>query len=163
MKFTYEIEPHGWSSATLSDSHETVTMSASHVDVSVESTEKPLDGLLRAVIEIVDGADSSKVVWNEEPELVEWLFVRTGDFVVLTVTRVFDHWMEAVERERMVIFTSSGSVASVGETIATGAAAAIHEFEQLPDNRGPWRRPLPKRLLKRLQRSLNRAKRSTHR
>lgn len=76
----FGIPSHGWIEVRLSSEKKEVKLDVS--DVPCDS----LRGLVAALSRIIQGSTQEIVEWSLEPDYAEWLFVRAGDELQLTVT-----------------------------------------------------------------------------
>lgn len=136
VHFSYRVLDHGWAEAEIGGDGIHVVLTASYLSA-------PLDDLLEAVAELLEGSTEARCSWEEEPGEFRSMFVRGGmrlSFRVLWFEdRVFDPTSEEEARllvrgeQELEVFAAA--VADAAESLrlstasqSTSASGAIHSL-----------------------------------
>lgn len=121
MHFAYRLTGTGWAEACISDHASAVSIRASYLTDA-------LGLLLKAVDQLLQGADEARCSWADEPGEYRWIIKRDRDHAHLRVLTFHD--IESLEPDEsgVVNFETKQPLHDVADAIAAGAQAVLDEY-----------------------------------
>jgi hypothetical protein len=146
MSFTWTLSDSivGWAECTAADQYTHARVNASDVTGGPEY-------LLRAVRELVSGAERARAEFEAEPVTYRWIFCRDGATICIQILRLDDR--RQPDDAGTLIWTSRQRIDVLGQAITSG-------FDQVARNlgetgyRSSWMRPFPHAELEDLRTAL---------
>jgi hypothetical protein len=95
--FTYELDGHGWCSATLTSGDLSFSVGASYLSDA-------LGDLIDAINALLAGCETSHCTWEGEPGEWRWLFGRRDDEIGIRVLEFPDTFSRAADEQGKNVF-----------------------------------------------------------
>lgn len=116
--FRYRLTGIGWAEATIGVGEQSATITASYL-------EDALGDLLSAVRELLEGADSARCSWEEEPGEFRWVFERSADAVRTRILAFDDLYSLLPDDRGRITFDATLPLSELARAIAHEARAVL--------------------------------------
>ena len=98
MHIEYTLDGYGWATCTVSDGEKLIKITASYLS-------DPVQNLLRAMIQLMNGDKESHASFDEEPGEYRWIFNRlNGDNILIAIREFDDLWSNEPDEKGKKIF-----------------------------------------------------------
>jgi hypothetical protein len=120
VEFEYRLVGTGWSEARVAVGARWVGLTASYL-------EDALGDLLMAVRLLVEGDQSARASWAEEPGEYRWMLDRSSDVVRVRILALADIYRDLPDDAGEVVFDESCDFRAFVAAIAGGARKVLEE------------------------------------
>lgn len=141
VEFHYRLRGTGWSEAFIGVAGQWANPTASYLGDA-------LGELLEAVDQLLDGASSATVVWEEEPGEYEWRLEREDDLVEVSIC-------SRVHQPSKIIFDARPTLIDFAAAVASGARTVLDAEGEIGYKRAWVEHPFPTATLESIEQKLS--------